>query len=152
MAADSKKLKYTRDEIDKLLDQVQTNHTDIVNNRTAAETAEANSILRDETLQDNICAEQERAEGRENDIEDKFDKAIEEIDARSDVVAVVGTVTGAKNSLESWKNDKGVALGKITKNDVVKVLKDETDGHKDLTSYYRYNGAAKTDSPVWPDN
>ena len=152
MAADSKKLKYTRDEIDTLLDQVTTNHNDIVNNKTAAETAEANSILRDETLQNNICAEQERAEGRENAIEDKFDKAIEEIDARSDVVAVVGTVTGAKNSLESWKNDKGVALGKITKNDVVKVLKDETDGHKDLTSYYRYNGAAKTDSPVWPDN
>lgn len=150
MAADSKKLKYTRDEIDELLDQVTVNHQDIVKNRGDAETAEANSVLRDKTLQSNIEAEQTRAVDRENSIEDKFKNAIEEIDARSDVVAVVGTVGGSSNSLASWTNGKGVSLGKITKNDVVKVLKDETDAHKDLTSYYRYTGAAKTDSPTWP--
>jgi hypothetical protein len=130
MAADSKKLKYTRDEIDKLLDQVQTNQTDIVNNRTAAETAEADSILRDETLRSNICAEQERAEGRENAIEDKFDKAIEEIDARSDVVDVVGTKAG----LDAYAE-------KITAGDVVKVLRDET--HNDMTTYYRVESGSK---------
>lgn len=145
MAADSKKLKYTRDEIDNLLDQVKLNQKDIVTNRT-------NSEGEDARLGAAIEEERDRATDRENDIEAKFDREIDEIDARSDVVAVVGTVTGAKNSLASWKNDKGVALGKITKNDVVKVLKDETDAHKDLTSYYRYNGTAKTDSPVWPDN
>lgn len=143
MAADSKKLKYTRDEIDELLDQVTVNHQDIVKNRESSEG-------KDSELKSEIKKEADRAIGRENAIEDKFDAAIKEIDARSDVVAVVGTVGGSSNSLASWTNGKGVSLGKITKNDVVKVLKDETDAHKDLTSYYRYTGATKTDSPTWP--
>lgn len=130
MAADSKKLKYTRDEIDSLLDQVQTNHADIVNNRTAAEAAEANSKLRDGTLQDNIDAEFNRATNRENEIELKFDKAIEEIDARSDVVDVVGT----KASLDAYDE-------KITAGDVVKVLRDETQN--DMTTYYRVESGSK---------
>ena len=143
MAADSKKLKYTRDEIDELLDQVKVNHQDIVKNRESSEG-------KDSELKSEIEKEATRAIDKEKAIENKFDAAIEEIDARSDVVAVVGTVRGSSNSLASWTNGKGVSLGKITKNDVVKVLKDETDAHKDLTSYYRYTGAAKTDSPTWP--
>lgn len=58
------------------------------------------------------------------------DDLIAEIDARSDVVAVVGTHDDLLNYQE-----------KITKNDIVKVLTDETQNDK--TSYYRYPANAK---------
>lgn len=59
-----------------------------------------------------------------------LDTKIEEIDARSDVVDVVGTYA----ELKSYPR-------KLTKDDVVKVLNDES--RNKITSYYRYPEAAK---------
>lgn len=58
------------------------------------------------------------------------DGLIAEIDARSDVVDVVGTHA-----------DLLVYQEKLTKDDIVKVLKDESQSNK--TSYYKYPQAAK---------
>lgn len=61
------------------------------------------------------------------------DDLIDEIDARSDVVDVVGTY----EDLLSYSEEK------LTENDVIKVLKDENEKRNNKTSYYRYSANAK---------
>lgn len=101
------------------------------------ETEKATREASDQTLQSNIDTEIAERRAADETLQTNIsavDKKVEdlevEIDARSDVVDIVESKADLLNYQE-----------KLTKNDIVKVLKDETKSDK--TSYYKYPQAAK---------
>ena len=150
-----KKLKYTYQEINDLLSRAKHLPGNEEGDRIAADreldnkisvNADAISSLKDgstETIQSldkkvisvasDLSALKDNSTTTISSIDSKLselDKAIEEIDARSDVVDIVATYADLENYTK-----------KLTKDDVVKVLKDET--HSGWVSYFKVDKASK---------
>lgn len=121
-----------------LNDKISEKGSDITNLTTELANEKTDRQASDSELQTNITTEAEARINADSNLQNniasvdkKVDDLATEIDARSDVVDVVGTKADLLNYQE-----------KLTKNDIVKVLTDETQNDK--TSYYRYPQAAKT--------
>lgn len=107
-----------------------------INDRLTEEISRAEA--KEEEIQNNVDKEMARASGAESKEESERKTAdadlqnqIDTITSRSDVVDVVGT----KTELDAYTKS-------ITDNDIVKVLKDETQDN--ATAYYRCEDASKT--------
>ena len=137
---ESTKLSYTAAVIDARLGKVDTKQNiskeltdlknDIINadqemkgKKTFTDIEIKNSAIVDYTLD-------EETDNKTLVTKEYVDTLIDEIDARSDVVDIVGT----HEALLTYSE-------KLTKNDVIKVLADDT--HDNKTSYYRYPANAK---------